>query len=416
MWQPTYSFFKHLQHRRALSFLAMDIENLTSELASLLSKHFQIIPTHSQRQDQWYKRSYQSFVSEHGARKLLILVPNDSKEEWVPHVRRFASSFSRKLKVAGREATERKYNITGFKLFTDDVLDEAYTRPLSLAVTHSRPMSPDMMQMSWWTTKIQHPDDKTRRVCGIKALIACGQIVSLIRLASWPQLHPDQVSHMQDYQWSSLNDGWQTAIDKVIVIILCLGVTGAFPNDMVENDGYKYWAPVAFHSYNSPFKSYIEAFGGRIPPTKDERQQEMRQCIEALCTAQAWSLSSSSAPIDWEERIMDKFLYILGFEAWNRGREGAGYLGCDLNKTKTAKSFLRVGSSDKDAEFLPAGNTLGVIKKHMDPLRLREPKQLIESEPSEDEKRELDELAALESSEVGYGRKRSIKYMNKNKQ
>lgn len=386
----------------------MEAQDLQQDLATLLSQHFQIVTSNSQRQDQWYKRSLQSFTFHHGDKKPLILVPRESKEEWVPHVRQFASSLASIVRATDGKAIE--HETSGSKLFSDDVLDEAHSRPLCLVVTDSKPLSPEMMQMSWWTTKTQHPDDKARRVKGIKALIACGQTESLLRLASWPQTHPNQVSHLQKYQWSSLNNGWQPAVDKIIVIMLLLCVTGAFSEGLLEKDDYKYWVPVAFLSYQSPFTSYIEAHGGKIPTTDDDRQREMRCCIEALRTAQAWALSTDS-PINWEERIMDKFLYILGFEAWNRSREGEGYLVCDLNKTKTVKSLQRLGK-DHGSENPPAREA---IKKSMDPLRLRGPKQGVETEPSEEEKMEMNELAELESSEANYGRKRSTKYVTKNK-
>ncbi|GKU07631.1 hypothetical protein FLAG1_09547 [Fusarium langsethiae] len=265
-----------------------------------------------------------------------------------------------------------------------------------------------MMQMSWWTMKARRHDDKA--LDGIKALIACGKVDSLLRLASWPQVHPEQVSHLRDYQWKSLSIGWQSAIDKIIVILLFLGVMGTFTEDLVGKNGYKYWAPVAFLTYNSPLAAYIDAFGGRIPTTEDQRRQEITHCIEALCAAQSWALTNGPV-INWEERITNNFLYMLGFEAWNRNREGEGYLGCDLNKPKTIKSFQEVGQ-DEDEDLL-AKTQEGSLKKPIDPLKLRDPKQEVVPEPSEEEKREMDELAVLESIEAEYGRKRSTKYINK---
>ncbi|EKJ70221.1 hypothetical protein FPSE_09595 [Fusarium pseudograminearum CS3096] len=388
----------------------MDVKFLNDELTALLSQHFQIVATHSQRQDQWYKRSYQSFTSQHGDRKPLILVPHTSKEEWIPHLRQFASSLGKKLEIARRESRAFD-NIPESKLFSDNVLDEAHTRPLCLAITDSKPLSPDMMQMSWWTTKIQHPDDKARRLKGIKALIACGQVDSLIRLALLPGVHPEQASHIKPYQWESLNSGWHTAVDKIIVIMLFLGITGTFAEDLVEKDGYKYWAPVAFFTYKSPLTAYIDAFGGKIPSSEHERRQQMTHCIEALVATQSWALSTGYT-INWGERIMDNFLYMLGFEAWNRSREGEGYLGCDLNKTKTAKSLQGVGYDEED---ISTKSDEGSTKKPIDPLKLRDPKREAVPEPIEEERREMDALAVLESIEADYGRKRSTKYISKNK-
>jgi hypothetical protein len=56
-------------------------DDVTVELETLLSQHFRVVGTHSQRQDQWYKRSYQVFKAEHGDRQPLILVPHESQEE-----------------------------------------------------------------------------------------------------------------------------------------------------------------------------------------------------------------------------------------------------------------------------------------------------------------------------------------------
>jgi len=109
---------------------------------------------------------------------------------------------------------------------------------------------------------------------------------------------------------------------------------------------------------------------------------------------------------------MDTFLYILGFEAWNRSRQGEGYLGCDLNKPKDARSLQGVGLDDYGDEGLLVREA---SKKPMDPLKLREPEREVEVEPTEEEMTEMDELAALESSEANYGRKRSTKYGTKNK-
>ncbi|CAG7558674.1 unnamed protein product [Fusarium equiseti] len=387
----------------------MEAQEIYQNLTDLLSHHFQIVASNSQRQDQWYKRSLQSFTYHHGDKKPLILVPRESREEWAPLVRRFASSLGRMIAATDRKMIEQTTSES--KLFSDDVLDQAHSQPLCLAVANSKALSPDMMQMSWWTTKTQHPDDKARRLKGIKALIACGQTESLLRLASWPKTHPDRVTHLQKYQWRSLNNGWQTAVDKIIVIMLFLGVTGAFQEELLEKDGYIYWLPIAFLSYKSPFISYIEAFDGRIPATNDGRQRELGCCVEALRTAQAWSLGTET-PINWEERIMDRFLYILGFEAWNRSRQGEGYLDCDLNKPKDAKSLQGVGLDDHGDEELPVREA---AKKPIDLLKLREPKKDVEVELTEEEKMEMDELAALEASEANYGRKRSTKYGTKNK-
>jgi hypothetical protein len=81
----------------------MGAQDFEQELTALLSHHFQIVASNSQRQDQWYKRSLQSFTYHHGDKKPLILVPRESKEEWAPHVRRFASLLGRMIAATVRK-------------------------------------------------------------------------------------------------------------------------------------------------------------------------------------------------------------------------------------------------------------------------------------------------------------------------
>ncbi|KAL9561262.1 hypothetical protein ACKAV7_014617 [Fusarium commune] len=386
-------------------------KSLSDELGALLSQHFQVVATHSQRQDQYYKRSYKTFASKHGARKPLILAPRDSREEWVPQVRRFVALLADELEAS----CERRVNgvtsqFSNSKLFSDQVLDEAHTRPLCLAVSGPKSLSPDTMQITWWTAKTQHADYKSRRVRGIKALIACGEVDPLLRLAAWPQTRPQQEFYYHSTQWRSLNRGWETVVDDILVIMLFLAILEAFPEDFVAEDGYKYWVPVAFRMDRLPFAPYIEAHGGKMPSTPEELRQEMSQCIAALVVAQSWSANSNFSPIKWESRIMNSFLCILGFEAWNRSREGEGYLGCDLNVTKDTSWLRGVADENGDDEDIRVQQVqqrkYGSAAKPIDPLKLSEPKQEVIPELDEEEQRQWNELAALESYEANYGRKR----------
>ncbi|KAM0548416.1 hypothetical protein ACHAPJ_009902 [Fusarium lateritium] len=389
-----------------------NLENLNSELVALLSQHFQVVATHSQRQDQWYKRSYQSFTSKYGDRKPLIIAPHDSREEWIPQVRQFANLLSSELQASG----ERNVNgatppSSESKLFSDQVLDEAHARPLCLTVSGSKPLSPEMMQMSWWTTRMRIADHKDRRLRAIKAFIACGEIDPLLRLAAWPRTRPQQGCHLPSFQFEYLNSEWEGVVDDILSVMLFLGVLNAFPEQFIKDDGYKYWVPLAFRIDDSPFESYIEAHGGKIPTTSEEIRQEMMQCIAALIAAQSFSVSSGSTAIKWESRIMDRFLYILGFEAWNRSREGSWYLGCNLNVTKGA-GWLRGNGDNQNTQ---AQTDQPRTVKPIDPLKLREPKQDLEPELDEEEQRQQEELAVIESIEADYGRKRSMKYLTRHK-
>ncbi|KAM0248908.1 hypothetical protein ACHAP5_003115 [Fusarium lateritium] len=393
------------------------IDSINDELHNLLLQHFQVIATHSQRQDQWYKRSYQSFTSEHGDHKPLIVVPRDSREEWVPHIRRFAALLVNELEasVNGPKAKEQPSET---KLFSNKVLDESHERPLCRAICGEKPMTPDMMQMAWWTSNTRSSSiygngHRYGRLKGVQALIACGEFESLLRLAALSETRQEK-AHFGSSWCLSLKGEWETILPDIVAIFLFLGLLDAFPEVFIP----KYWVPVAFWIDNCPFRRYIDALGGDIPDSPNAVRKQMNHCTAAMVAAQAWCTKGGFAPIDWEGIFMDRFLYILGFEAWNRTREGEGYLGCDLNVTKTAKSLSRVGSGDDgedDSAQQRQSQKVGSSAKPMDPLKLREPKQEVVPELNEEERQKQEELAMLESYEEGYGRKRSTKYLTRHK-
>ncbi|ENH62198.1 hypothetical protein FOC1_g10015162 [Fusarium oxysporum f. sp. cubense race 1] len=395
-----------------------EFEAIGDELKALLSQHFQVVATHSQRQDQWYKRSYQSFTAENGNREPLILVPRESREEWVPHVRRFAITLAARVIAAGEAQTSQpRVNNSESKLFSDRVLDAIHVQPLSRAVRGKGQLRPVAMQITRWTSTNGYVFSGTERITGIKGLIACGEVDVLLQLATLPQTHPPKEREIDASRWRYLNRDWQDVIDAILSIMWFLGAIESFPRDFVSEDGYKYWVPIVFHNYLSRFQPYIEAHDGKIPSTAEAIQNEISQCIKALVAGQAFSSKAGFGPIQWEDRIMDNFLYILGFEAWNRSREGAGYLNCDLNVTKTAKSLRSISNGGEDDDFteqMTQGNK-GAAAKPKDPLKLREPKKEMAPEVDEEEEQEMEKLAVLETNEKDYGRKRSMKYMTKHK-
>ncbi|KAF4494547.1 hypothetical protein FAGAP_9308 [Fusarium agapanthi] len=392
-------------------------QGTADELKALLSQHFQVVATHSQRQDQWYKRSYQSFAAEHSNREPLILVPRESREEWVPHVRRFARTLAAKLIAASEAQTSQATDLTSdSKLFPDRVLDAIHTKPLSQAFRGREQLRPVAIQIARWTSTNGYVFSDTQRITGIKGLIACGEVGVLLQLATLPQTHPPKDREIDPSRWRHLNRDWQGVIDDVLSIIWFLGGLESFPEVFVSEDGYKYWAPIAFRNCLRGFQSYIEAHGGRVPSTAEAIQKEISECVKALVAAQAFSSKAGFNPIQWKDRIIHNCLCILGFEAWNRSREGVGYLNCDLNVTKTAKSLRAVcHNGDEDGFEGEAIQSKGVTPKHKDPLKLREPKKEMISESSEEEQEESEKLAALEAMENQYGRKRSVKYIPKHK-
>ncbi|CCT70480.1 uncharacterized protein FFB20_12585 [Fusarium fujikuroi] len=408
----------HLSNTSYRKLIMEGFEAIPDELKALLSQHFQVVATHSQRQDQWYKRSYQSFAAEHGNREPLIIVPRESREEWVPHVRRFAKTLAAKVVAAGEAQTSRPRDITSdSKLFSDTVLDAIHSVPLSRAVKGREQLRPVAMQITRWTSTNSYVFSGTERITGIKGLIAIGEVDVLLRLATLPQTNPPKEREIDPSRWRHLNRDWQDVIDAILSILWFLGAMESFREDFVSEDGYKYWVPIAFHSYLSRFQSYIEAHDGKLPSTNEAIQKEISQCMKALVAAQVFSSKAAFDPIQWEDRIMDSFLYILGFEAWNRSREGAGYLNCDLNVTKTAKSLRSISRGDGDNNVV---EEMADVKKRSatkprDPLKLREPKKEMAPEVDDDEEQEMEKLAVIETNEKDYGRKRSMKYLTKHK-
>jgi hypothetical protein len=280
-------------------------------------------------------------------------------------------------------------------------------------------MTPDMMQMAWWTSNTRLSNrygDSHRcgRLEGVQALITCGEAEPLLRLAALPEIQQEKPKSRS--LWClSLKGEWGTILPDIITIFLFLGLLDAFPKEFVP----KYWVPVAFWIENCPFRRYIDALGGNIHDSPDAVRRQMNHCTAAIKATQAWCTKGGFDPIDWEGIFMDRFLYILGFEAWNRTREGEGYLGCDLNVTKTAKSLSRVGKEYLDDEDSSAqqgqSQKVGSSSKPIDPLKLREPKQEVVPELNEGERQEQEKLAVLESYEQDYGRKRSTKYLIRHK-
>jgi hypothetical protein len=246
-------------------------------------------------------------------------------------------------------------------------------------------------------------------------LIACGEVDVLLRLATLPRTIPPKGQQIDPFTWRIINWDWQDIVDTVLIIMTFLAALDAFLNDFLAEEGYKLWVPIAFRACNrtgiSPLLSYIEAGEGRIPKSTREIQQEVTKCIAALTAAQAFSAKAGYDTINWEDRFIDSLLYLLGFESWNRSREGEHHLKCDLNVRKTVPSLCEDDIYVKGETFQNINCTSSM--KCMDPLRLREPKKAMMVELSPEEQNMSDELAVLENGEKDYGRKRSTKYMRR---
>ncbi|KAF5664260.1 hypothetical protein FHETE_7142 [Fusarium heterosporum] len=229
------------------------IDEINLELHSLLTQHFHVLATHSQRQDQWYKRSYQELSAKHGHCKALILVPCESQAERIPHARHFASAFAKKLRAASDERIAQKSVISQksvYKLFPDSVIDRIHNEHLARAVTGHEHLPPFAMQVSGWTSDDGLIFSGPHRRKGIIGLIACGEIDVLFRLATLPQTNPPKGEEIDPFTWRIINWDWQDVIDDILIIMVFPVALDAFPNDFLVQEGYRLWVPVAFRVRN----------------------------------------------------------------------------------------------------------------------------------------------------------------------
>ncbi|KAF2446029.1 hypothetical protein P171DRAFT_278232 [Karstenula rhodostoma CBS 690.94] len=138
------------------------MEPLQGSLEAILQAHFSIVPARTNRHDQWYKRSYQSWKSEHGDREPVILAPRTSRDEWTRKLYGVAIEFAT-IVDQGAENIHRYQDSAGQtpqnNLFADNVL-EIPLGYLGLECAHTFPLKPAMQRISYWSESSMKTDDE----------------------------------------------------------------------------------------------------------------------------------------------------------------------------------------------------------------------------------------------------------------
>lgn len=399
------------------------MNGITASLQSFLQQRFQLTPTTTLRDDQWFKRVYQHWRRFNKSKELLILTPNVAKDTWAPEALRqsnLLAGFIRQTAAAQTLAVqETTPPPSKDKIFPDAILDGP--RLMSRHPNDKFPtLTPPVQRGGWWSAS----RDPKEHAAIIKDLLEQEQLAALLYVvAKDPSCIKNSVSCLekapirrpvtyQDY-------GWATIIDEVLLVFFFAVALSSFPENLLTKDEtYINWLPFGrLLSEVGPPMRFMEAFkaqsGSKALGSRDDLRPDTDRCIRILAAAHALHTSSGLEEVNWESRINGALLNFVGFEAWNRERQGERYLYCVRNTAKNGEWLAR-GLKEDD---LPLSTGYSDIKdtkpsRPRDPLRLRDPKQVVASEVSEDEAHA--ELAELEAEEATYGKKRSAKYARRN--
>ncbi|KAK8070098.1 hypothetical protein PG994_006714 [Apiospora phragmitis] len=194
-----------------------------------------------------------------------------------------------------------------------------------------------------------------QRACSVKKLLGRHESKGLLALAtghahilrSLAELSPPKRSHGH----RETQQGWMAALDEALEVSIFLMTMLCF-EDQLLNHGY---APVM---------------------VMDECEVEHNPPVE--------------------DHIVNAFLHLVGFEAWNREREGRSR---ELEKTEDVQEYGQsIQDSGDEAARLP--------RKKKDPIKLREPGRNVVEASEEDDSDDEEEakLAAAEAEEAIYGK------------
>lgn len=404
-------------------------QQLQASFDALLRNHFHVVPSNTKRQDQWYKRAYQSWKGHHPDSDLLIITPFESREEWGPQLQQLAAQFSRAIEHAAGACQTSTATTTATpsetRLFNDEALDEQ-TNVFNVGWYDSEEgtgLTPAMQKLAFWTPSVKNVPDKLQiRARAIKNLIETEQLDTLMCLARQPKGPIKEAAHVLIdplYGRRKFDAGWACMMDQVVQILFLVGILRTFDDSLGEKGGYQCWLPFVFSQReDAVIQRYMETHArpqDHRPIPTDKLQRHWEWCVRMVIIAHTLSSACGLPPIDWQKRVVDNFLYFLGFESFNRKREGQGYLGCDLNIKKDEKWLsATVGANLEYPERTPDSTPeIQTSSRQRDPLYLREAKQEPTEEPDEREQEILERLGDMETAESSYGLKRSIKYQRK---
>ncbi|KAK8044311.1 hypothetical protein PG993_004335 [Apiospora rasikravindrae] len=426
------------------------MDELFASLSRTLLDDFHVTTASSMRQDQWYKRCME-FWRESDSGDVLVLTPKNARAEWAPRI----YSFAKNLADVTRRASHQER-------------DTASKKPLELIRRHDRVFDdPTIVKdppscffdgeegrlgyaeqnLSYWITSsgeaAQGP--LPQRACGVKKLLERHESRGLLALGmghgqilrTLAELPPPKRSQRQGWE---APQGWTAALDDTLEVLLFIMIMLCFEDQLLTNHDYARWLPaIRKYPVHPAVWTYLgnQGFSGiesRHPQAAGINQQKLKDHLDwHLRTLSIGVMVMDECSIEHspslEDRIVNAFLQLVGFEAWNREREGGEgrwYLECKLNQGKSAKWLRSQVPGEKEdgfedgqssAEFGDKAQRLPQSKK--DPLKLMKPGQnKIEDLEEEEEEEVFDneeaaKLAATEVEEAQYGKKRSLKYRRK---
>ena len=394
------------------------MEGVQHSLERLLTQHFHIVPARTNRHDQWYKRKYQSWKQDNEDREPLILTSKNSKDEWVPQLHASAALFARAI----RQKADRRPTWTppsDQKLFADDVLDQDLS---ILAPDPSEPpiLTPAMQRASYWSTSYRANREAHYRA--IKGLLATDQIDLLCHLARRDGTHFEYTASVRGPAppgpFPRPNIGWAGIVAETLEVLIALVVLKSQAGALSLSTAYQAWVPFVFtdsRPYGSVAAARLESmFPGAKGESVGERGWDgaIAWCFRVLEASGSLLVACDAPSVEWEKCLIDMFLFFVGFESWNRSREGQGYLGCELNQGKDSAWLKKVTGLKPEVLEDDAGPKMR-RKKSKDPLHLRDAKKEDEVELSQEELELQEELADVEAEEARYGQKRSTKYQKR---
>ncbi|OAA77817.1 hypothetical protein LEL_04640 [Akanthomyces lecanii RCEF 1005] len=407
------------------------MDDIIATLQSLLRHNFHVTATDTARHDQWFKRAYQSWAAKD--KELLLLAPRVSRTEWAPDMLQFSAQLAlhiRNLAAAERQRLDASFPPRDDKLFPDSVLDEP-SLMCPLDQRQAPALSPRVQRGDWWPGK-----DLVDLAYVGKALLEHEQTAALVRVAQMRGVAmkeaADTSKHKRD-RWRRSTEpcgGWGTLVDEALLIFFFAIIVGTFPDELLtEKAKYTSWLPYGeLLSGLQPPERFVEALrkrpgggpkAGGLRSASDLRPHAER-CVRVLAAADVLREACHLPAVDWPSRISSAMLYFVGFEAWNRAREGQTYLHCHLNTTKDGRWLAHgLGAKGEAAVVVAAEEetraVVGAAKlvRPRDPLRLREPRVdpvCSDEDGDEEDQTKLDEL---ERAEAAYGAKRSTKYQRR---
>lgn len=346
----------------------------------------------------------------------MILAPKVSKIEWTRELDTAATAFAglveRDAKNIWHNQKPRRQCMR--KVFEDDVLDI----PLGLLGpdhVQTSPLGPMMQRTSYWTeSSLRTHEERQTYQRAFKALLVCGQTDALYYLVHSAR---DRIGQTSGGTVRGEHTGWQSLIGEMLEITIALTILNCFPEALSLEIAVDRWVPFIFARRNDTLN--IATTTERVRAVLDNQghmdaldynDQVVFQCYTALCLIQAVTVASDLEAIDWKRQFADAFLHFVGFECWNRKREGQSYLACNLNTRrdvawlqKAAGPRIVPGPDSKDA----------LVRKPKDPLFLLEPRDERHPGDLDEANDHSDDLIDVEADEAAYGLRRSTKYYRK---